>query len=215
MYLSRLKLGKSTKCRAVRFSVTKLHGIIERCFEGEKDRVLWRIDRVGVDDFVLILSERKPSLINAAEQLCDFGQTIEESKSYDKTLEKINTGDVYRFRLRANPVIKYGNKIEAIASPNEHTAEDIKNGASPNTQRNWLTSRAASLGFSLRGDDFLVVKTEWVKVIKQGNKPFSFKSAEYEGVLTVTDAELFRQTMMRGIGREKAYGCGLLTVIKL
>ena len=32
------------------------------------------------------------------------------------------------------------------------------------------------------------------------------------GILTVTDADTFCQTLILGIGREKAYGMGLLTV---
>jgi len=35
----------------------------------------------------------------------------------------------------------------------------------------------------------------------------------YEGILTVTDKERFRKTLIEGIGREKAYGMGLLTVV--
>jgi CRISPR system Cascade subunit CasE len=221
MYLSRLKLGKSIKCRTVRFSVTKLHGIIERCFEGDRERVLWRIDKLDGHEYVLILSNRIPNLSYAAEQICDEDVNIENSKNYDKTLENLKNGDMYRFRLRANPVIKYGEKkqkekqkkYESIASPNEHTKEDIENGASPDTQRNWLTKRSASLGFSLSEENFTVVKTEWVKVVKQGISPFNFKAAEFEGILTVTDAGLFKHTLESGIGREKAYGCGMMTVI--
>ena len=34
----------------------------------------------------------------------------------------------------------------------------------------------------------------------------------YEGSLTVTDADLFRKALTEGIGREKAFGMGLLTI---
>ena len=37
----------------------------------------------------------------------------------------------------------------------------------------------------------------------------------YEGVLTVTDTELFCKALTEGIGRGKAYGMGLLTVAKV
>ena len=36
----------------------------------------------------------------------------------------------------------------------------------------------------------------------------------YEGLLTVTDAEKFREALTGGIGRGKAYGLGLLTVVR-
>ena len=37
----------------------------------------------------------------------------------------------------------------------------------------------------------------------------------YEGVLTVTDTELFCKALTEGIGRGKAYGMGLLTVARV
>jgi CRISPR system Cascade subunit CasE len=216
MYLSRLRFGESTKCRAARFSATKLHGIIERCFEGERERVLWRIDKLGGREYILIMSENLPDLSVAAKQICDDGEIIEEIKSYDKMLEKVKNGEVFRFRLRANPVRKTRDKsgekerniTSAILSPN---------GSGENTpsQRKWLLDRAESLGFSATEDTFQIVRTEWININKQNNRPFRFKAAEFEGILTVTDADLFKHTLEFGIGREKAYGCGMMTVVKL
>ena len=40
-------------------------------------------------------------------------------------------------------------------------------------------------------------------------------SVTYEGVLTVVDAEIFKKALVNGIGREKAYGMGLLTVASI
>ena len=42
----------------------------------------------------------------------------------------------------------------------------------------------------------------------------SLLAVTYEGVLRVTDAALFRRTLTEGIGRGKAYGMGLLTVMR-
>ena len=36
----------------------------------------------------------------------------------------------------------------------------------------------------------------------------------YEGLLTVTDVQAFREALTNGIGRGKAYGMGLLTVMR-
>ena len=35
----------------------------------------------------------------------------------------------------------------------------------------------------------------------------------YEGILTVTDRDRFIGALTQGIGRAKAYGCGMLTII--
>ncbi|MCI5760847.1 MAG: type I-E CRISPR-associated protein Cas6/Cse3/CasE, partial [Ligilactobacillus agilis] len=48
---------------------------------------------------------------------------------------------------------------------------------------------------------------------KKNNRRVNLSKATFEGVLTVTDLEAFKKTLTRGIGREKAYGMGMLTVI--
>ena len=45
--------------------------------------------------------------------------------------------------------------------------------------------------------------------------PVSLLAVTFTGILTVTDKMRFRKTLMEGIGRGKAFGMGLLTVIKL
>ncbi|MFE5734211.1 type I-E CRISPR-associated protein Cas6/Cse3/CasE [Streptomyces sp. NPDC056528] len=42
-----------------------------------------------------------------------------------------------------------------------------------------------------------------------------FHSATFEGRLRITDTELFRTSLLTGIGPSKAYGCGLLTLAPL
>ena len=39
--------------------------------------------------------------------------------------------------------------------------------------------------------------------------------ATYEGTLKVTDEKLFYNTLTSGIGKKKAYGFGMMTVIPL
>ncbi len=46
------------------------------------------------------------------------------------------------------------------------------------------------------------------------DKPMTFGAATFEGVLEVTDAEKFRESLKQGIGTGKAYGFGLLSVAK-
>ena len=42
----------------------------------------------------------------------------------------------------------------------------------------------------------------------------SASTPSFEGLLRVTDAALFREALTRGIGRGKAYGLGLLTLMR-
>jgi len=43
----------------------------------------------------------------------------------------------------------------------------------------------------------------------------SLSTATFEGSLSVTDPDLLRSAMVDGIGRARAYGCGLLTLAPL
>ena len=36
----------------------------------------------------------------------------------------------------------------------------------------------------------------------------------YEGNLRVTDADLFRKSLTRGVGRARGYGCGLISLAR-
>jgi CRISPR system Cascade subunit CasE len=72
-------------------------------------------------------------------------------------------------------------------------------------------------GFSVKDDDFFVMESCWQRFYKgaQRKKPVTLLAVTYEGILKVTDAEKFRQTLTDGIGRGKAFGMGMLTVVKV
>ena len=76
--------------------------------------------------------------------------------------------------------------------------------------------RAQKHGFELQEDAFTVTSQQWLQFTKGGTegKKVTLLSVTFEGVLQVCDAELFRKTLAEGIGRGKAYGQGLLTVMR-
>jgi CRISPR system Cascade subunit CasE len=218
--MSQIKPGNSRAVRALLSNPNKIHGIIESSFEGEREGALWRTDILHNEPIVLILSKRKPDLTNAAGQLeCKSAETID----YNRFLDSISENTLYRFRLAANPVFrsttelnkKGKGKLLAIAGVNVRDERDTESGISGKSQTEWLTERAERNGFELNADDFNVVKSEWLDFYKDNKKHHvRIKKAIFEGVLRVTDVELFRNALTDGIGREKAYGCGLLTVMK-
>jgi CRISPR system Cascade subunit CasE len=220
MYISQIKPGKSLAVRALLSNPNKIHGIIERSFDGEREGALWRIDTLNGEDILLILSKRKPDLTNTAAQ---FQSISAKTIDYDRFLDGIKENTLYRFRLAANPVFrsttqfnKNGKgKLLAIAGVNERDERDINLGISGRSQTEWLSERAERNGFELTAEGFNVVKSEWLDFYKNSKKHHvQIKKVTYEGILRVIDTALFRNALMCGIGREKAYGCGLLTVMK-
>jgi CRISPR system Cascade subunit CasE len=49
-------------------------------------------------------------------------------------------------------------------------------------------------------------------LIKARNKQIRFSSVDFNGILIVTEKNKFYRALFKGIGREKAFGCGLLMI---
>lgn len=218
MYLTRIPLDlKNRKVMRALSSPSVFHGAVESMFSGERKRRLWRLDSLGGQGqrcgklFILVLSEDTP---NTESFLAQFGGSGEaaETKSYDKLLGSIKTSDKFRFRLTANPTFSNVKLKKAAESRGKVCAE-----ISVDLQKKWLLKKSEANGFALDENGFGVVQNRWYRFYKQssGGRPVSLLSVTFEGILEVTDAELFRDTLINGIGREKAYGMGLLTVLRV
>lgn len=212
MYISRIALNTyRTKTMTALASPQVLHATVESSFPPgihKQGRNLWRVERLGDALYLLVLSSEKPDFSHIIDQ---FGwpnsEQTAETKDYSRLLNQIETGQLWRFRLRANPV------------HSAKTKGDLQRGkvyahVTVKQQEQWLIERSEKYGFNIEKDSFRVVQREQQKFIKRGNRVF-LGTATYEGVLKVLDAKLFKNTLVCGIGRAKAYGCGLLTVIKL
>ena len=198
-------------------SPQKLHAAVESSFPPGKEKAgrnLWRIDRLDSAMYLLVLSGEKPDFSHIVEQ---FGwpnaEQNWETKNYNRLMEQIETRQRWQFRLRANPVhsVKQNNGL--------HTEESVKRGkvyahVTVKQQEQWLLERAARYGFKLQEGSFRVVQQEVRQFMRQ-RKQVTLGIATFEGILEVTDVTLFLRAMACGIGRAKAYGCGLLTVAKV
>jgi CRISPR system Cascade subunit CasE len=103
MYLSRVKLnaGKRDTMKAMA-AAQQMHGAVERSFDGERQRNLWRIDWLGDACYLLILSPERPNLAGIARQFGYSDSEVIEIKDYDALLARIRLGQTWQFRLRAN-----------------------------------------------------------------------------------------------------------------
>lgn len=208
MVLSRIKLD--TKNRTTMLALAnpqKFHGAIESAFSGERKRNLWRIDSLGGNTYLLILSESQPDRMDSLEQYCAVGDVC-ETKVYDTLLDRITAGSRWRFRLTANPTI-------SKKSTSDDERGKVMAHVTVAQQEQWLMDRAERGGFALLPDEFCVTKSQTFSFSKHGQKRSTLLSVTYDGILTVTDPEKFRATMVNGIGRGKAYGNGLLTVVRV
>jgi CRISPR system Cascade subunit CasE len=220
MYLSRIALNKRLqKSRQAIAFPQMMHATVLDSFPPslvtEKDRdarMLWRLDTIGNDTYLYVLSERKPDFSHIVEQ---FGWPTSnqewETKDYTPFLERLEAGQKWQFRLQANPVHTVGGKIYA------HVTVD--------QQKQWLRDRTEKNGFSFlklewngeSHDMFDVIYRDTIKFKKRPSDASHviLSVATFEGNMVINDAEQVKHALCSGIGRAKAYGCGLLTLAQI
>lgn len=206
MYLTRMELDVSRRETMLALATPeRLHGAIERSFAGQRRRRLWRIDewKGGV---YLLLSEEKPDLSAACTQF-SFPRAGWETKDYTPLLSRVQVDSRWSFRLCANPTYSVPGAYDVRGRVCAHTTIEH--------QRQWLMQQAEKHGFSLREGEYDVTHARWQHFRKgaEGHK-VSLLGVTYEGLLRVTDAEAFCTALCQGIGREKAYGMGLMTLMR-
>ncbi|WP_294497811.1 type I-E CRISPR-associated protein Cas6/Cse3/CasE [uncultured Gemmiger sp.] len=211
MYLSRVELDVTRRATMRALAAPqKLHGAVESAFPGERRRRLWRLDHWNGKLYLLLLSEDQPNLLEISDQFGPVNrQGSTEIREYNQLLERIVPGSVWQFRLTANPTKSCAGEAGA-----EHRGKVLAH-CTVEYQEKWLLDRAEKHGFRLEPDGFTVTASRWLHFAKGGmqNRTVSLLSVTYEGVLQVTEPDLFRTLLTSGIGRGKAYGLGLMTVI--
>ena len=209
MYLSRVRLDVENRRTMIAFSnPQKFHGAIESAFPGARERNLWRIDELGGTHYLLILSRERPDLSEVVRQFGRSGDSY-ETKPYDPLLERVQTGSRWRFRLTANPTKCFKTPTDPVKRGKVGALISVAQ------QEQWLADRAAGCGFQVQPDEFRVTHSHTYAFRKSGHRPVTLLSVTFDGILTVTDADLFRHTMVSGVGRGKAYGNGLLTITRV
>jgi CRISPR system Cascade subunit CasE len=142
---------------------------------------------------ILLLSDREPK--NQVED--KYGQVL--TKVIGPDFLKYNK---YRFKVQVNPVRKDKLTGKRIA---------IK-GRDATTQ--WFIERAIkSWGFEVDAMHLQIDSIEVLQFNSKNDQTITIGKAHIQGLLTVTDFEQFQQSFKQGIGKGRAFGCGLLQVV--
>ncbi|WP_255953973.1 type I-E CRISPR-associated protein Cas6/Cse3/CasE [Streptomyces odontomachi] len=209
----------------------------------DSPRVLWRLDQMARAEVLLyIVSPGQPDLTHLVEQAGWPAVATRENpgwqtRAYAPLLDRLTAGDRWSFRLTANPVHKIRRK--------EGEEQKITAHLTPIHQMGWLLDdrRQERLGFRIceKPDDrrLLPEGTTHQKRPHPGDRyelairdarslafnksgaadgrrgPVTVVTVTFEGHLEVTDPNAMRRSLTQGIGRARAYGCGLLTLAPL
>lgn len=209
MYLSRVVIDKNNRKKIKDLThVGAYHAWVEDSFPEEhgleeRTRKLWRIDYLNDNAYLLLVSPNQPSL----ELLEKYGvENSAESKEYSPFLASLHNGMKLNFRVTLNPVI-------SKSIPNSHQRGRVLPHISLEHQRKFLLDRSKVNGFDLQEEAFTIVERGYALFKKKGQKDLRLVKVTYEGVLTVIDEQRFREILIKGLGKKKAYGFGLMTVI--
>jgi len=181
----------------------------------KRDFLFHKDEKVGIPQFLLVSKERP---INS------IGVNI-LSKEYSP---KLAVGQQLSFTLNANPVVS--RKTEGKKNSVKHDVwMDAKNQSRRNNldktatvkvcedaSKEWLARQGVRCGFQIDKSNILIDGYLQNYFYKRGKeKSIQFSSIHYEGILTVSDVDKFTNMLFTGIGRSKAFGCGLMLVRRI
>lgn len=231
MYLTRFRVNTARPgARRLLTSPQVMHAAVMSSFPqappaaGPAPRVLWRLDRNATAEALLyVVSPHRPDLTHLVEQAgwpaaAASGTPGWQTYAYTPFLDRLEKGAVWNFRLTANPVHHARTRD---CQPTKRTAH-----LTPRHQLRWLLDRQDTAGFRVlvkpedkrrteHDDEHQIVVREQrsLDFAKRGTPGrVTVTIVTYDGRLEVSDPGSLRRALTCGLGKAKAYGCGLMTL---
>lgn len=206
MYLTRCQVNAAARGgQKLLASPHAMHAAVLSGFhagQGDVGRVLWRVDRRQHEAWLYMVSPNRPDLTHLVEQAGWPTTQTWEAREYTPLLERLEQGQRWAFRLRANPVRSVREGRSRGKRVPHVTVEQ---------QQEWLMQRAGTLGVAL-DTHAPVVSSRGDDVFQRGDGTVSLRWVVFDGILTVDDPDRLRSALVQGVGPAKGYGCGLLTL---
>lgn len=175
----------------------KMHQFVTSLFDTDRStsQVLYRTKADGDFLHIYIYANRPADTSNCKHKI--------EQKEISVWLNALEVGQYWGFDL--------------VAAPSKKVSDGGKNSKrrilrSEAERQAWLSQKATASGFTV------VQATEQCSVSTTGKHPVDnggkmhHNAFHYQGVLYITNAELFRRAIQDGIGPGKAYGFGMMMI---
>jgi CRISPR system Cascade subunit CasE len=239
-FLSRLILD--TRSRRVRSELAdpyEMHRTLMRAFpavtDGESAReqhgVLFRADADDHRAIVYVQSRVEPdwSFLGACPGYLSASTGVMNPASKDITtaIDRLREGQALRFVLRANPTKRIAKptkgdsdlkgKRVALLTEQEHIEWLVRKGREREKGKSGgfeivMMDEPIGLGREAGPVPSLVVRPEGMRKGRKREHKMNHFAVRFEGLLRITDADAFRDTIVRGIGSAKAFGFGLVSL---
>ncbi len=224
MFISRIALDiDSLAVIRLISSPYRIHAVVERSFSpdavraNDAGRILWRLDTPTKRDSLAklyVVSPDVPDFSGLINQVGEDACSDAATKDYSPVFDMLSSRRVWQFRLKANPVRK------VLSDKGRRSREGIvgttQAHVTPAQQAEWLISRSTDHGFHIveaqDGVPYVDVSQRSKEVFKRNQMNVTVSTAVFDGRLEIVDPELFRKTLCFGVGREKSFGCGLITI---
>lgn len=123
-------------------------------------------------------------------------------------------GQRMSFRLFTRPSVRKSGDFGA--KPNGKRKPGPRSDCRDDEQRlEWLRRKGRESGFVVETVGLSLVSLPAIKAERAGPDRISFTAVRFDGVLVVSDPEMLKEAVRKGIGTQKAFGFGLLSLAAL
>lgn len=169
--------------------------------------VLFRVEDTPAGSHLLIQSNQQPTTDRLPN---DYGTLI--SRPLDQLLDALTSGRTIRYRCTASPVRKPGATTRTLYQL--PAVVDLHGEAADA----WWHRQASQAGLKP-----LTLHSQPAETVRDHQRPHTpttkgpgnrvrHHRVRFDGTATIIDPDLLRTAIHNGIGRGKAYGCGLLSI---
>lgn len=201
--LTRLQLNP--RHREARRDISDVHRLHQRVMSllpdalGDSARAktaaLWRIEPSD-QPVLLIQSDPVPDL-----SALPAGYGTGATKDLSAVFTAIRPGLHVRYRICINPVSQHGNTGKRRVLPRSELPA-------------WWEARSQRIGLENLDHPSIHLEPSRTGTTSTGNK-LTIAACRIEGIASVTDPDQICEAIRSGVGRARAYGCGLLTIAPL
>lgn len=144
---------------------------------------------------ILLLSDREPHT-----QIKELYGEVQSKQIRPEFLQYNN----YQFKVNVNPTRRNNASRKLIPVKGREAIAE------------WFAERAEqSWGFTIQKPQLQIENTDVLQFKDKNGRTITLAQALVQGVLEVTDRELFIESFSGGIGRGRAFGCGLLQIVPI